>query len=188
MVNKSSDVVYGEDLCWETTFQQGKKREACGLTENKVMELQLLFLFRHLAQFRDIFPTNYKQAGVGFVLRNSVALNLTRRCQPSVCPGQSSGPKVLVWQGACTAEALTRHGFFILPGMLSAMAALPLLSLSGCVTLTSAVTWLVQLQLRRILCFSSRPLQSNKVQRTRWRQPVKITLSSNLPLPSKNPH
>lgn len=56
MVNKSSDVVYGEDLCLETTFQQGKKREACGLTENKVMELQLLFLFRHLAQFRDIFP------------------------------------------------------------------------------------------------------------------------------------
>lgn len=44
---------------------------------------------------------------------------------------------------------------------------LPRLSLSGCVTLTSAVTGLVQLQLRRTLRFSSDPLESNKVQRTR---------------------
>lgn len=62
--------------------------------------------------------------------------------RPACTLFQSSGAKVLVWLGACTGDALTRYRdffFFFLPGLLLAMAALPHLSLSGCVTLTRGV-------------------------------------------------
>lgn len=151
------------------------------------MELQLLFLFRHLVQLRAIFPYELQTTlcwicGL-FTWKcwwTHVTLHLTLRCQSCTYPGlkHCRGKRALYINhlvlkclfGREPAQEMRWQDagfFFFLPGMLLAMAALPHLSLSGCVTLTSAVTWLVQLQLRRTLCFSSNPLESNKVQQTR---------------------
>lgn len=138
------------------------------------MGLQLLFLVGHLAQLRAnfFFLANYKQRGVGFVgcLHQNVFepqpdMKVTvmhafrfKTLQRQACTlFQSSGPKVLVWLGACTGDALTRYRnvFFYLDCFWrwlrspTSVCQAALLSHGA-----SAVTWrLIQLQRRHTVFF-----------------------------------
>lgn len=140
--------------------------------------LQLLFLVGHLAQLRAnffFFPlqiTNNVVLDLWVVcIKMFLNLNLTWRCQSCMHSDlktlprqastlfQSSGPKVLVWLGACTGDALTRYRnvvfFFYLdcfwrwPRSPTSVCQAALLSRGA-----SAVTWrLIQLQLRHTVFF-----------------------------------